>query len=92
MTDPMTGRYDQTVNVESRALATDLIQQGHNAIMDCDTHRVAALVCEATQDMSPEQLRRLIHQMAWLGGLLAALLPDNQRLATLAGFVTTNGD
>jgi hypothetical protein len=88
----MTGEYDQTVNLDSRALASVLVQQGHDAIMDCDTHRVAAMVCEATQDMSPEQLRRLIHQMAWLGGLLAARLPDNQRLATLAGFVTTNGD
>lgn len=85
------GRYDQTVNLESRALAADLIQQGHAALMDCDLHRTAALVFEATQDMSPEQLKRLIHQMAWLGGLLAVRLPDNQRLATLAGFVTTSG-
>jgi len=87
----MTGRYDQTVNVESHALAVDLIQQGHDALMDCDTHRTAARVLEATQDMSPEQLRQLIHQMAWIAGTLATLLPDNQRRATLAGFVT-NGD
>ena len=60
--------------------------------MDCDKHRVAALVLEATQAMTLEQHKRLIAQMAGLGGLLAALLPDNKRLATLAGFVTTDGD
>ena len=87
MTDP----YDQTANLASRALAVDLVRQGHDALLDCDLHRTAALVRVATQDMSPEQLRRLIHQMAWIAGTLAALLPDNQRRATLAGFVT-NGD
>jgi len=87
----MTGRYDQTMNLESHALAADLIQQGHAALMDCSTKRVMPLIREATQDMSPEQLRQLIHQMAWIAGTLAALLPDNQRRATLAGFVT-NGD
>ena len=88
----MTSEYDQTENLDSRALAADLVRQGHSALMDCDTHRVAALVVEATQDMTPVQLKRLIGQMAGLGGLLAALLPDNQRRATLAGFVVTNGD
>ena len=76
-------------NLDSHALAVDLIRQGHDGLMDCDTHRTAALVEEATADMSPEQLRRLIHQMAWIGGSLAALLPDDQRRAALAGFVTT---
>jgi hypothetical protein len=83
--------YSRPTNLESRALAVDLIRQGHNAIMDCNTKRVIPLVREGTQDMSPEELRQLIHQLAWIGGALAALLPDNERLATLARFVTTNG-
>jgi len=76
-------------NLDSRALAVDLIAQGHNGVMDCDVKRVMPLVIEATTDMSPEQLRRLIHQLAWIGGSLAALLPDDQRRAALAGFLTT---
>jgi hypothetical protein len=79
-------------NLDSRALAVDLIRQGHNAVMDCDVKRVMPLVREATQDMSPEQLRRLVHQLSWVSGALAALLPDDKRLASLAGFVVTNGD
>jgi hypothetical protein len=75
-------------NLANRALAVDLIQQGHGALMDCDVKRVMPLVREATRDMSPEQLRQLVHQMAWIAGTLAALLPDNQRLAALAGYMT----
>jgi len=75
-------------NLDSHALAVDLIAQGHDGVMDCDVKRVMPLVTEATADMSPEQLRRLVHQMAWIGGSLAALLPDAQRRAALAGFVT----
>lgn len=79
-------------NLESRALAADLIRHGHAGVMDCETRRTAALVWEATEDMTPDELRRLIHQLAWIGGALAAFLPDNPRLATvLAGFVT-NGE
>ena len=76
-------------NLDSRALAVDLIRQGHDGVMDCDTHRTAALVTEATADMTPDELRRLIHQLAWIAGALAALLPDAQRRAALAGFLTT---
>jgi hypothetical protein len=47
-------------NLDSRALAVDLIQQGYNALMDCDVKRVMPLVREATQDMSANDLRRLI--------------------------------
>jgi hypothetical protein len=75
-------------NLDSNALAVDLIQQGHSALMDCDVKRVMPLVREATQDMSANDLRRLIHQMCWIAGTLAALLPDDKRLASLAGFVT----
>ena len=75
-----------TENLDSRALAVDLIRQGHDGLMDCDTHRTAALVLEATAGMSPDELRRLVHQLAWAGGVLAALLPDVQRRAVLAGF------
>ena len=76
-------------NLDSRALAVDLIRQGHDGVMDCDVKRVMPLVSEATADMTPDELRRLIHQMAWIGGSLAALLPDAQRRAALAGFLTT---
>jgi hypothetical protein len=79
-------------NLDSRALAVDLVRVGHSALMDCNVKRVMPLVREATQDMSPEQLRQLVHQMAWVAGTLAALLPDDKRLGTLAGFVVTNGD
>jgi hypothetical protein len=79
-------------NLDSRALAVDLVRQGYDAVMDCDTGRTLALVTQGTQGMSPEQLRRLVHQLSWIAGTLAALLPDDKRLATLAGFVVTNGD
>jgi hypothetical protein len=79
-------------NLDSRALAVDLVRQGYDALMDCNVKRVMPLVREATQDMSANDLRRLIHQLAWIAGTLAALLPDDKRLATLAGFVVTNGD
>lgn len=86
---PLERSYEMSdeTNLDSLALAADLIQQGHAALMDCDTHRVAAMAVDATQDMRPDDFRRLIHQMAWIGGTLAALLPDDQRQATLAGFV-----
>jgi hypothetical protein len=79
-------------NLDSRALAVDLVRQGYDAVMDCDTGRTLALVTQATQGMSPDQLKRLIHQMAWIGGTLGALLPDQQRQNALAGLLNTNGD
>jgi len=85
-------RNDQTANLESRALAVDLIHQGRDAIMDCDTERVWPLVVDACRDMNGPELRVLIHQMAWIAGTLATLVPDAQRRATLAGFVATDGD
>jgi hypothetical protein len=79
-------------SLASRALAVDLIRQGHDALMDCDVKRVMPLVREATQDMSANDLRRLVHQLCWISGTVLALLPDDKRLGTLAGFVVTNGD
>jgi len=76
-------------NLDSRALAVDLVRQGYDAVMDCDTGRTLALVTQGTQGMSPEQLRRLIHQLSWVSGTLVALLPYDQRLRVLAGFVVT---
>jgi hypothetical protein len=74
-------------NLDSRALAVDLVRVGFDALMDCDVKRVMPLVREATQDMSADDLRRLIHQMAWIGGTLGALLPDQQRQNALAGLL-----
>jgi hypothetical protein len=79
-------------NLDSRALAVDLVRQGYDSVMDCDVKRVMPLIRQGTQDMSPEQLRRLVHQLSWISGTLVALLPYDQRLRVLAGFVVTNGD
>jgi hypothetical protein len=74
-------------NLDSRALAVDL---GYDSVMDCDVKRVMPLIRQGTQDMSPEQLRRLVHQLSWVGGALAALLPDQQRQNALAGLLNTD--
>jgi hypothetical protein len=58
-------------NLDSRALAVDLVRVGFDALMDCDTGRTLALVTQATQGMSPDQLKRLIHQMEWRHGSVA---------------------
>ncbi len=82
----VTAGHPVEASLDSLALAVDLIQQGYDSLMDCDTRRTAAMAVDATTDMRPDDFRRLIHQLAWIGGNLAALLPDDQRQSTLAGF------
>ena len=93
MTSTSENRHDTAATIlDSNALALDLVQQAYTGVMDCDVRRTGVLVLEATQDMTPDELRRLIHQVAWIGGALAALLPDNERLTALARLSNTNGD
>ena len=91
MTSTSENRYDTPDTIlDSRALAVDLVAQGYAAVMDCNLHRLGDLVIEGTEGMSTAQLRRLVNQLSWCAGALAAQLPDAQRQTTLVILTTEN--
>jgi hypothetical protein len=63
--------------------ALELIEAARNAVMDCRTQPVTDWITELPED----EAKRLVLALAFIGGTLAALLPDSTRVDALSAYL-----